>query len=168
MHLQQQANVICQPASEISDSHYSLDTAHGTPEQKHLPQCTARIGHLTTTVPSNKGENSHLAADQRLLELRNAHWDLVAEANITGDHKEYSKSPAWKASITDIHSALLHAAPTSEQGPLYEVTQILRSFHPGRALPCTNPTKLASALQPGIDEGHLTQQQVHGLVEINN
>ena len=111
---------------------------------KHLPHCTARIGYLTTTVPSNNGENLHLAADQQLLELRNAHWDLVAEANIIGDHKEYSKSPAWRTNISEIRSALLHAAPASEQSPLYEVTQILRSFHPGRALPCTNPTKLAS------------------------
>jgi len=117
-------------------------------------------------VASSNGENTQLATDQQLLELRNAHWDLVAEANVIGDHKEYSKSAAWRASITSIHSALLHAAPASESGPLYEVTQILRSFHPGRALPCTNPTKLATVLQPAIDEGHLTQQQVDGLVEI--
>ena len=131
-----------------------------------MPQCTARIGHLPATVASSNGETTQLAADQQLLELRNAHWDLVAEANADGDHKEYSKSPAWRANITKIHSALLHAAPGSAEGPLYEVTQILRSFHPGRALPCTNPTKLASVLQPAIDEGLLTQQQVDDLVEI--
>ena len=90
----------------------------------------------------------------------------MAEANIAGDHRECSKSAAWRASITEIHSALLHAAPASDHGPLYEVTQILKSFHPGRALPCTNPTKLATVLQPAIDEGHLTQEQVDGLVEI--
>ena len=151
VHLRQQADVL----------HQSLDR-----EQSQLPQCTAHIGHLTTTVASSNGENTQLAADQQLLELRNAHWDLVAEANVSGDHKEYSKSAAWRASITSIHSALLQTAPASDNGPLYEVTQILRSFHPGRALPCTNPTKLATVLQPAIDEGHLTQQQVDGLVEI--
>ena len=69
-------------------------------------------------------------------------------------------------SITGIHSALLHIAPVSENGPLYDVTQILRSFHPGRALPCTSPTKLATVLQPAMDKGHLKQQQVDDLVEI--
>ena len=93
VHLRQQADVL----------HQSLDR-----EQSQLPQCTAHIGHLTTTVASSNGENTQLAADQQLLELRNAHWDLVAEANVSGDHKEYSKSAAWRASITSIHSALLH------------------------------------------------------------
>ena len=77
VHLRQQADVF----------HQSLDR-----EQRHLPQCTAHIGHLTAAVASSNGESSQLAADQQLLELCNAHWDLVAEANAIGDHKEYSKS----------------------------------------------------------------------------
>jgi hypothetical protein len=124
------------------------------------------VGHVVTKVASQQGETPHLAAQQQLLELRNAHWDLVAEASSTGDHKEYTKAPAWRASITAAHSALLHAAPITDEGPLSEVTQIIRSFHPGRALPCTNPTKLASVLQPAIDEGLLTQARADELIEI--
>ena len=131
-----------------------------------LPDSAQRVGHVSTRVASQQGEPPHLAAQQQLLELRNAHWDLVAEASSTGDHKEYTKAPAWRASITAAHSALLHAAPITDEGPLSEVTQIIRSFHPGRALPCTNPTKLASVLQPAIDEGLLAQVRADELIEI--
>ena len=91
---------------------------------------------------------------------------MVAEASSTGDHKEYTKDPAWRAGITAAHSALLHAAPVTDEGPLSEVSQIIRSFHPGRALPCTNPAKLASVLQPAIDEGLITQARADELIEI--
>ena len=131
-----------------------------------LPSASIQIGHTATSVASNNGEAPDIAAQQALLELRNAHWDLVSEANSTGDHKEYTKSKEWRASISAAHSALLHAVSKTDAGPLCNVTQIIRSFHPGRALPCTNPEKLAMILQPAIDEGHISQQQVHDLVEI--
>ena len=136
------------------------------PAGDHLPDAARRVGHASVSVASQHGESPHLAAQQQLLELRNAHWGLIAEASSTGDHKEYTKSPPWRAGITAAHSALLHAAPVTEEGPLSEVTQIIRSFHQGRALPCTNPTKLACVLQPAIDEGLISQARVDELVEI--
>ena len=151
--------------SYLNEFHVYAST-YVPPQRAQLPDPTRRVGHATTRVPSRQGEAPHLAAQQQLLELRNAHWDLVAEASSTGDHKEYTKDPAWRASITAAHSALLHAAPVTDEGPLSEVTQIVRSFHPGRALPCTNPTKLASVLQPAIDEGLITQARADELIEI--
>ena len=56
--------------------------------------------------------------------------------------------------------------PVTDEGALSEVTQIIRSFHPGRAIPCTNPTKLAPVLQPAIEEGLIAQARANWLIEI--
>ena len=51
------------------------------PSSRQLPDSTQGVGHAATKVASRQGEAPHLAAQQQLLELHNAHWDLVAEAS---------------------------------------------------------------------------------------
>ena len=63
------------------------------------------------------------------------------------------------------HTDLLHAVDaTGDQ--LAEVTELIRSAHPGRALPGTKPTRLAFALQPAVEHGLLSQQQADSLISI--
>lgn len=132
----------------------------------HLPSAGyACIGHSRVAIHS--GESSSHAEATQLLELRNAHWNLVNEAEQSPDHKLYSQSPSWRASLTAVHSELLQAiSDCNDRGPLAEITLVIRSFHPGRALPCSNPTKLAAVLQPAVDQKLLSQEQVNNLTRV--
>ena len=51
-------------------------------------------------------------------------------------------------------------------GQLAEVTELIRSTHPDRALPGTNPTRLAVALQPAVEQGLLTQRHAESPISI--
>ena len=90
---------------------------------------------------------------------------MVHEATSSADYKEYTKCKKWRSAISQAHTNLLHAVDaTGDQ--LAEVTKLIRSAHPGRALPGTNPTRLAFALQPAVEQGLLTQQQANSLISI--
>ena len=98
-------------------------------------------------------------------QCRDAHWDLVHDATSSADYKEFTKCKTWRRAISQVHSDLLHAVD-EEGDQLAEVTDLIRSAHPGRALPGTNPTRLAFALQPAVEQGLLTQQQADSLIGI--
>ena len=90
---------------------------------------------------------------------------MVHEATSSADYKEYTKCKKWRSAISQAHTDLLHAVDaTGDQ--LAEVTELIRSAHPGRALPGANPTRLAFALQPTVEQGLLTQQQANSLISI--
>ena len=112
---------------------------------------------------SEDNQEHNQAAHQK--KCRDAHWDLVHEATSSADYKEYTKCKKWRSAISQAHSNLLHAVDaTGDQ--LAETTELIRSAHPGRALPGTNPTRLAFALQPAVEQGLLTQQQADSLISI--
>ena len=128
---------------------------------------------FTSTPPASLGcQQGAQAEDSQVDEkavhqkqCRDAHWDLVHDAKSSADYKEYTKCKVWRTEISQAHSDLLHAV--EEDGDqLAEVTDLIRSEHPGRALPGTNPTRLAFALQPAVEQGLLTQQQADSLISI--
>ena len=62
-------------------------------------------------------------------------------------------------------SNILHSTNESKD-KLATTTDLIRSAHPGRALPGTNPIRLAFALQPAVEQELLTQEQADTLISI--
>ena len=120
----------------------------------------------STTFPkfSGKSETSQEVAE-RCKRARDNHWALVNEASASEDYKEYSKDPDWRRRLSDAHSEIL-ACCTSAKSKLEQATELVRSSHPGRAHPDMNPTQLAVALQPAIEQGLLDHAQAHHLIDI--
>ena len=124
---------------------------------------TAVIGNQATRASLGcqqgaQAEDSQV--DERAMhqkQCRDAQWDLVHDAASSTDCKEYTKCKKRRAKMSKTHLDLLHAVGDNGD-QLAEVTDLIRSAHPGRALPGTNPIRLAFALQPAVEQGLLTQQ----------
>ena len=54
----------------------------------------------------------------------------------------------------------------STHDKLEQATNIIRSMHPGRAQIDVNPTQVAIALQPAVEDGSVTQEQADTMVKI--
>ena len=122
------------------------------------------LGCLHGTQPEYNQEHSQAVHQKK---CRDAHWDLVHVATSSSDYKEYTKCKKWRSANSQAHTDLLHAVDaTGDQ--LAEVTELIRSAHPGRALPGRNPTRLAFALQPEVEQGLLSQQQADSLINIQS
>ena len=92
---------------------------------------------------------------------------MVHEATSSADYKEYTQCKKWRSAISQARTdlQLLHAMDATGN-QLAEVTKLIRSAHPGKALPGTNPTWLAFALQPVVEQGLLTQLQANSIISI--
>ena len=96
---------------------------------------------------------------------RDEHWRLIRSACDSEDHKEFSKDPEWRKELFRAHSNLLKACGSTRE-KLERATYIIRSMHPGRAQIDVNPTQVAIALQPAVEEGSVTQEQTDTMVKI--
>ena len=96
---------------------------------------------------------------------RDEHWRLIRSACDSEDHKEFSKDPEWRKELIQAHSSLLEVCGSTHD-KLEQATNIIRSMHPGRAQIDVNPTQVAIALQPAVEEGAVTQEQADTMVKI--
>ena len=96
---------------------------------------------------------------------RDVHWKLVRTACDSEDHKEFSKDTEWRKELIQAHSSLLEACDGTHD-KLEQATDIIRSMHPGRAQIYVNPTQVAIALQPAVEDGSVTQDQADTMVKI--
>jgi hypothetical protein len=90
---------------------------------------------------------------------------LVRNACASDDHKEYAKDKSWRKQLLGAHSAILEVCD-SENQKLQQATSIVRSEHIGRAQIDVNPTQVAIALQPAVDNGSVTKEQAKTMVRI--
>ena len=103
----------------------------------------------------------HFNAAAHQKQCRDAHWELVHQATTSSDYKELTKCKKWRADSDILHSV-------DEGGDqLADTTNLIRSAHPDRALPGTNPVRLALALQPAVEQNLLTPQQADTLINIS-
>ena len=133
------------------------------------PLCRRTLGGLHSKPPMEQGAQAegtrqfNAAAHQK--QCRDAHWELVHQATTSPDYKEFTKCKKWRAAIMQAHSDILHSVD-EEGDQLADTTNLIRSAHPDRALPGTNPVRLALALQPAVEQNLLTQQQADTLINI--
>ena len=73
--------------SYLNESHTCVPTSVSPPRTR-LPDSAQRVGHAAVKVASQQGEAP------QLLELRNAHWDLVAEAITRNTQRHPHEEPA--------------------------------------------------------------------------
>ena len=84
----------------------------------------------------------------------------MAEASLTGDHKKYTKAPAWRAgSLSASTRSTSHRCGHTDH-------QILSTGQSSTLHQLINPTKLASVPQPAIDEGLITHARADELIDI--
>ena len=121
------------------------------------PVCLPKLGS------NGSKQKASLAKAQR--RCRDVHWQLVREACASKDHKEFSKGKEWRRQLLLAHSALLKVCNSASQ-KLAQATNIVRSEHSGRAQIDVNPTQVAVALQPAVDEGRITKEQAQTMVRI--
>ena len=113
--------------------------------------------------PGSDRQKVALAIKQKA--ARDVHWKLVRSACDSEDHKEFSKDPEWRKELIQAHSSLLKACD-STRDKLEHATDIIRSIHPGRAQIDVNPTQVAIAVQPTMEDGSVTQEQADTMVKI--
>ena len=130
---------------------------HQNAPQKSRPVREPRLGS------GSDKQRIELALAQKA--ARDKHWKLVRRACDSDDHKEFSKDPEWRKELLQAHSSLLKTCD-SQHDKLEQATNIIRSMHPGRAQIDVNPTQVAIALQPAVDDGSITQQQADTMVKI--
>ena len=139
------------------------------PEKVTTLKCKKELTQLQESMSlpklgsNNAKQRANLAKAQR--RARDTHWQLVRNACASDDHKEYAKDKSWRKQLLGAHSAILEVCD-SENQKLQQATSIVRSEHIGRAQIDVNPTQVAIALQPAVDNGSVTKEQAKTMVRI--
>ena len=134
---------------------------------KYLPTQPSSSIRRPTAGPSwgSDSDRQRIALAIKQKAARDEHWRLIRSACDSEDHKEFSKDPEWRKEFIQAHSSLLKACD-STRDKLEQATDIIKSMHPGRAQIDVNPTQVAIALQPAVEEGSVTQEQADTMVKI--
>ena len=129
--------------------------------RRPLPSTLPAADFEFGTIPSNPHPSSSSRSpqtDSLLLGLRSSYRDHIDLANSTGDHKLYSRDPAWRAKLDDLCAQMVTAT-----GGLGSSTRLIRSSHSDRAQSNTNPARVAVAMQPALAKSLVSQEQVDRL-----
>ena len=96
-----------------------------------------------------------------MIAARHRFWKMVGVTSNADDHKLASKDWYWRQEMMEATDAIFTAS-----GSLEACANLIRSAHPDRAQTNMNPARIAVTLQPAVESGNLTQQQVNRLVSI--
>ena len=138
------------------------------------------------TIPEKSGQRSSLkapndnpvmapkvadaaAAGSEQARAREHFWSLVDQAHSTGDFKQASRDPAWRANICGAHAAVYQAAnKATDAHPrrIRSAAALILSQFPDRAQMCLNPARVAQVVGPAIDHDLISQQEAQFLVSL--
>ena len=109
------------------------------------------------------------AAGSEQARAREHFWSLVDQAHATGDFKQASRDPAWRADVCEAHAALYQAANKATDAhprKIRSAAALILSQFPDRAQMCLNPARVAQVVGPAIDQDLISQQEAQFLVSL--
>ena len=99
--------------------------------------------------------------------VREQFWSLVDQAHATGDFKQASRDPTWRAEVCEAHAALYQAANKSDDARrIRSAAALILSRFPDRAQMCLNPARVAQVVGPAIEQRLVSKQGAQFLVTL--
>jgi hypothetical protein len=99
--------------------------------------------------------------------VREQFWSLVDQAHATGDFKQASRDPTWRAEVCEAHAALYQTASKSDDvRRIRSAAALILSQFPDRAQMCLNPARVTQVVGPAIEQDLISKQEAQFLVTL--
>ena len=99
--------------------------------------------------------------------VREQFWSLVDQAHATGDFKQVSRDPTWRAEVCEAHAALYQVARKCDDARrIGSAAALILSQYPDWAQMCLNIAHVAQVVGPAIKQDLISKQEAQFLVTL--
>ena len=100
-------------------------------------------------------------------QVREQFWSLVDQAHATGDLKQTTRDPTWRAEICQAHAALYQTASKPDDvRRIRSAARMILSQFTDRAQMCLNPACVTQVMGPTIEQDLIPKQDAQFLVTL--